>query len=223
MQKLLSCAFGALLLGAAPASAQNLTCEDFTAGDGGWVMGPFAVNTVHEAMGGNPGGWVHGTMGQGGNPDLYGPVNAPGFSGDFRASGVSGASADLRQDQLGTGQQFQVWLVLVHDPNTMVDFDETFIAVRANGMPLSPPEGAGWFSYAWTIPSASATLPAGWSAFGQPGSNADANWNLVIQNVTSCQVHFAGNPFFGFDLPGLGLRHGQLLHRAPDRHQLLLR
>ena len=180
---------GALCALALTAQAQLVTTEDFESGDGGWMAGPFAPPQVLETSGGNPGQWLHCT-GSGNNPEWYSPSTAA-YSGDFRARGVTSASCDLRQDvEFG---QFTVWLMLVRDPNPMMDFDEEFAFGPADGGLISPPAGAGWINYNFTIPSQETTLPAGWNTFF-------GDWDTIIQDVTSVQVHFANNPVIGFDL-----------------------
>ncbi|MEM7518900.1 MAG: hypothetical protein AAF368_18510, partial [Planctomycetota bacterium] len=146
--------------------------------------------------GGNPGGWLH-CPSNGSNPEWYGPNNAPGLSGDFRARGVTQITCDMRQDSLFN--TLTCWLVLVRDPDPNVSSDETRVALLADGNLSSPPGGAGWVSYSFSFDPASTTLPAPGISFGGP-PNGDARWNEVIEDVTRIEFHWANNPFLGFDL-----------------------
>ncbi len=176
-----------VLLLAVGASAQAVALENFTSGDGGWLAGPFSPTQMHETSGGNPGGWLHCTS-SGSNPEWYSPSGSPVFGGNFQARGVSGAVGDLRQDS--AFNQHSMWLVLRSGT--------VMVAVQADGAALSPPGGAGWIHYHFTIPSSSPTLPAGWISFGAAANTA---WNTVITNVGTTEFHQANNPFLGFDLP----------------------
>ena len=209
MKKTITRAAGALLLTATLATAQTTVCEDFEGGSNpGWTAGPFGAPVTYEVAGGNPNGRLN-ALDNGNNPEWYSPSSGI-YTSNYRDQGLSKISVDLREE---TGNQFTLWIVLVHDPDPMVSFDESFAYTVNNAGALSPPAGGGWFTYEFDVPSTSTTAPTNgglgnpgdWGFFGTSvtGTNDD-KWNFYMTGgTTSVSFHVANNPVFGFDLLGI--------------------
>lgn len=174
------------------ASAQGqLAADDFESvpSVGGWTYGP--PHTI-EASGGNPGGWLHQS-----NVDTFAPqlrtTGSSAFLGDWRAQGVSSFAFDL----ITVSTQFPA----LREATVMLASGST--VVYRLGTDEVPQPGTGWKSFDVAVPSASTSLPAGWTLQG--GGDGDAAWNAVMDSVTEVRI-FYGNPdfFFIFDQWNVG-------------------
>ena len=202
---------GALLLaGFVPAAAGQSYVETFTGGTnaGAWTFGNPA-DTI-ESSGGNPGEYLHNP-----NVDTFAPQPRTGagvaspFTGDYRARGVVSVGVDLRT--LSTQFNFSrpLSLILENDAGTPNDPNDD-CSVYFVGSALVPQPAEGWRSFEFSVPSQSATMPAGWSVLNCGGS-PDQAWNSVITDVDRVRF-FYGDPtfFFIFDIWNVGLDNARI-------------
>ncbi|HEX6881802.1 MAG TPA: hypothetical protein VF530_00395 [Planctomycetota bacterium] len=158
---------------------------------------------VRESSGGNPGAFLHSTCAGLGCLDTFAPElrtqrGVPSlFNGDYRAKGVTQLGVDLAvfgPPGVTTGGR-PLSLILRHDPGTPMDpFDD--VVVYRVGPRNIPPASGTWRSYDFRVPTASASLPAGWVVQQGTGDD-DADWNTVVADVTQVGFFF-GDPSFFF-------------------------
>ena len=204
------------ILALAPASeAQCLTTvtETFTGGtnDGDWGFGHPGDTWV--PMQGNPGAFIGNQM-----MDIFTPRaqttlgTASTYHGDWRSAGVSSAGIDLWtiSNQFPNSCMRPLSLQLVSDPGTPGNPSDDTYVYFVSGL-SSPCPGEGWKSYDFTVPSASATLPAGWGVDPNNNDPVDQVWNEVITDVDQV-VWWYGDPtfFFIFEQWGCGLDNPRL-------------
>lgn len=187
------------LLLALPAAAQGYV-ETFEGGTnaGGWTFG----NTIEgiDPAGGNPGAWLHNSV-----IDTFAPqlrTTAPGnpFQGDWRTMGITRVGVDLITIAVNFPFQRECTLML-SDGN---------LTVYRLGTEFVPQPGTGWKSFEFDVPSASTTLPAGWT-FNGTGVTPDQAWNQVITNVAEVRF-FYGDPtfFYIFDQWNVGADNARI-------------
>jgi hypothetical protein len=203
-----------LLTSAALAAAYTDTFESGL-NPSGWTFG--FGNTL-PTTGGNPGGYLRTD-----DLDTFAPQPRPTapnnpFIGDYRARGVTCIGVDLityHVDFSAGGRPLT--LMLIHDNNTPGDPSDDTAAyyMHPQNVPL---EGQNWISYLFDVPSASTTLPAGWTLLnlGDSGAPANHTWNQVIQHVSKMQF-FYGNPefFFIFQQWSLGMDNARICTTPP--------
>jgi len=210
MKNLVPFALGAFLLFTPNATAQTQVCETFDGGSAnGWTAHPFAPAPVHMATGGNPNGWLN-VISPGTNPDWFSPTTGL-YSSNYRAGNVTKISVDLKEE--GGPSIERVWLILLNAAGDSGAFVACNTPFRK-----SPVAGSGWQTYEFDVPAAMTTSPinAGpgsrrdWQYFGGGvGGSDDDKWNIYMTGGTaSIQIAIAGNPLFGFDLPGTPWNYG---------------
>lgn len=178
-------------------------------GLGGVAVGQVVVDTFDP--GSNTGGWSFFGPGAsvlpvGGNPGAY--LDQPGidtfapflrstttgsaFTGDYRTREVTRMGVDLVLFQVDFSAEGRpLSLVLMHDNGTPGNPNDDWGAFTMHPQNIPLP-GQGWRSYAFDVPSQSATLPAGWD-FIEFGPGANPNWNTLIGNVRQAGF-FYGDP-----------------------------
>lgn len=186
----------ALALAGTSVLAANGIYEDFEDGtiDGGWRWSGY--DTV-EPTGGNPGAfgvcpeiWVP-------TPVYFGGWNAPGWTGDYRAMGVTGFSIDIMTISTANYNlaYYPLFIVIMNHMGTPDDItDDVFVYYEPDAF-NAPAAGTGWSSYAWDIPSdfvgAPGELPAGWLGGNwttQRDFPADMTWQDMMANVGRLEV-----------------------------------
>jgi len=190
------------LLAAASASAQPLDTFKGGANLGGWSFG--GPSEFIAPAGGNPGGYLRSVGIDTTIPWLRSNEGSP-FTGNFRAAGITGATADVNvfATDFNIGP-FPLSVILHSDNGTPANFDDDWAVFnKGDGIPLP---GTGWKRITFNIASASPTLPAGWGflQFG-PGSPPSPDWNAIITNVTRLEFSF-GDPelFYIFQMWTVG-------------------
>ena len=182
----------------APAAGQD-TFEN-GANPSGWTFDTFVADTL-PLTGGNPGGWLRNDAMATIPHAICDPlINSP-FNGDYRSMGVTRITIDAITEVAGFGsggaggRNFSMRLVDTHGTNDITDDDyATFVGA------LVPQVGLGWVSYVFDIPSASTTLPAGWSGgyFGDPlNFRPGYDWNEMMQHVDTVEFYWADPASFG--------------------------
>ncbi len=182
------------------ASAQGV--EDFEAGNpDNWRMefdgtyNGFSIPAIPGTLnptGGNPGASLDWAQ-------LQSPVNvwhlnnqlSPDWRGDFRAKGIASTSFDFNY-QGNSPFGMHMFIVLADDMGTPEITDDILIWTPYDpgvysfaGFGVALP-GGSWHTVQWDIPSASTTLPTGWTVWSHTGTNSgndDLDWNAVIQDV----------------------------------------
>lgn len=197
----------ALLLPQAQSPKLTFT-EGFETGSntGSWSFfgDPTLGLEVIETSGGHPDAFWHSLCGQGlACLDTFAPqfrtqlgVDSI-FTGDYRDQGVTTLGVDLAIfGPAGvTTEGRPLSLVLRSDGNTPDEFGDDVVVYRLGGANI-PRENGNWRSYRFQVPSSRTTLPAGWHVLQGTG-DAEADWNLVIQDVSQVEFFF-GNPEFFF-------------------------
>jgi len=164
------------------AFAETGIYEDFESGviGGGWHWSDADFITT---TGGNPGAfgqcpeiWVP-------LPTYFGGWDAPGWTGNYTAMGVTGFSIDLQtiSTQNNWIDTYPVFIALMNHMGTPDDIsDDVFVYPDYDFN--APAEGAGWSSYQWDIPSdfvgGPGEMPAGWN-----GGNW-ADWTVLPDGMT---------------------------------------
>jgi hypothetical protein len=193
MRTLLTLIMVLALVGAARA---DVFIDDFENGInlGGWS---YNAGDIIETEGGNPGGWLH-------NPEMltFGPIfngdwNAPEFTGDFRALGVTEISWDARLDIYSIPIGMCILLRDGKGTPFIVDDDDYAYFVG----PLIPPADGNWYNYVFPIPSDDTSdVPDGWYG-GWVGDlehfRPGVTWNDVIQNVERVELWFWHPAYYG--------------------------
>ncbi len=181
-----------LLLLAAAVPAQNaVTTFSNNSNVGGWTYGANSFIDTH--VGTTTNWYLHTT-----NLDTFAPqlrtTGAAGpYAGNWRTKGFTSAGVDLIT--FSTQFPFERPLSLILHSGAQ--------SVYFVGGDLVPQVNEGWKSFAFSVPSASMTMPPGWAVLS--GGAPDATWNAVITNVTQV-TFFYGDPtfFFIFDLWNVG-------------------
>jgi hypothetical protein len=182
--------------GSAAAGAQSYIETFDGTNEGGWAYG--GPGEVIETTGGNPGAYLHSPM-----LDTFAPTprtTVPGslFTGDYRVRDVVEIAVDLVTfdvDFSADGRPLTLMLVSDNDTPGNVDDDWAAYLIGPDNIPLV---GEGWLSYAFAVPSAETSLPAGWSTIGLGGSSPpNPDWNDVITDVSEVRF-FYGDPTFIF-------------------------
>ncbi|QOJ17564.1 MAG: hypothetical protein HRU76_08210 [Phycisphaeraceae bacterium] len=188
---------------AAAACADTFT-ETFTNGinTAGWSYGG---NERIEAAGGNPGAYLHTSELDTFAPQLWTEPGRPSnFTGDYRARQVTSIGIDLKTFHVDfSAEDRPLTLILVHDNNTPVDFDDDYGFYFMG--PNIPLVGEGWLSYEFEIPSQAAQPPQGWRPIELGFKSPEPDWNALIKNVRRVQF-FYGDPemFFIFQMWEVG-------------------
>ncbi len=168
-------AFGLACMCGTPAALANVV-DDFENGTNfGHLLGTNSANTDLRSTGGNPGWWLHALEGMGEPLFQFLPDPNNVFAGDYASRGVTGFRVDLRadtgfdqQDPEGCGVTLRLYWT--NGGNYLTGI-EAYVAG-----PVRPPIGGGWYSYTYSIPAASPTIPADWTVWegnGTPGTDAD--------------------------------------------------
>ena len=171
-------------LGTTATEATTYT-DDFEGGanDSGWTY--TGGNTILEAAGGNPDGWLKGDYVSGfTSPKVRTTVGAPTpFHGDYAAASVSSISVDAIHianqyglDISGYGMTGALYLR---------DNDTGMIAVSALQVPEFGNPIAVWFSVDIPIDSQAASTPAGWS-----DAAGGLNWPTLMQGVDEVELNW---------------------------------
>ncbi len=180
------------------AVADNGIFEDFEGGasGGGWYWG-MTSDTVNP-IDGNPGGWLESAELDAPTPTLRGAWDAPGWTGDYTAMGVTGFSADIQT--LSTSNAwwdlYPLYVMIVNHMGTPGDIgDDVYVYPNPDAYNPLPP-GDGWQSCSWDIPSdfvgGYGELPAGWNG-GTGGTTvfpSDMTWQDMMTNVGRLEVRF---------------------------------
>lgn len=157
---------------------------------------------VVEPSGGNPGAFLHSTCGGLGCLDTFAPelrtelgVDSL-FTGNYRAKRVDALGVDLaifHVDFSSAGRPLT--LLLRHDPGTPGDTSDDTVVYRIGARNVPAPDGE-WRTFRFRVPAQSTTLPGNWAVL-QGSGNDDADWNLVIGDVSQAAFFF-GDPTFFF-------------------------
>jgi hypothetical protein len=170
--------------------------EDFEDGfiDGGWR---WSGSDFVEPTGGNPGGygrcpeiWVP-------TPVYFGGWDAPGWTGDYRAMGVTGFSIDIMtiSTQNYNLAYYPLFIVIQNHMGTPGDItDDVFVYYNPDAY-NAPAAGTGWASYHWDIPSAfvggPGELPPGWMGGNWTTQTVfpdDMTWQDMMSNVGRLEI-----------------------------------
>lgn len=175
----------------AVASAQGAQ-ESFDSGNAaGWAV-DFGAAAPWDAAFGNPGGGIRVTIQNPSQvfqaPLLGPPPSTPGWSGDFRALGVSQFSYD-RLVEMGSsnfGTPFN--LVFGNDSGTPGNYSDDSLVFARTG-DIIQFGSSPWTTFSLSVPSQSTSIPIGWFAettMTSPlaGLSDDEVWNAVIQDVS---------------------------------------
>lgn len=165
------------------AVAQTGIYEDFEDGaiDGEWR---WTGSDFIESTGGNP--YSYGTSYEfwEPTPTYFGGWDAPGWTGDYNAMGVTGFSIDVMtiSTQNRFFDEYPLFLAIQNHMGTPDDISDD-VFVYANPYTYNAPgAGTGWHRYEWDIPSdfvgGPGECPAGWS-----GGNW-ADWNNLPDGMT---------------------------------------
>lgn len=160
---------------------------------GGWQYNP---GDVIEAAGGNPGAWLHND-----NIDNFavifrGAVNAPFFTGDYAAMGVTNISFDGRLDNENIPMYMSI--LLRDQKGTPAQIEDDDYAYLPNG--LIPQIPGQWESYDFPIPSQATDLPAGWTGahyFDSGSFSPGYGWDDLMANVERVEIWFWHPAYFG--------------------------
>ncbi len=184
-------------LAAAPAMAQERLTVTFDGPvEGGWTFRSFSERIA--PTGGNPGAYLHSPC----NTQTLECLDAPfvvlttqpetqsQFTGDYRARNVTAMGLDAILHYVSiTAAGRPMSLVLVNYNGTPQDpSDDIYVYTKGDEIPQA---GQGWRSYAFSVPSASTTLPAGWEVWTESPVQGDAAWNLVITAVDEVRFFWA--------------------------------
>jgi hypothetical protein len=191
-------AAGGVLALCATVSAQTTRTETFDNGTNlaGWTT--YGPTESIPSNGGNP-GWYLRSEGL----DTFavrldsqdGVTSA--FTGNYAARNVTtlGLDAILTHVDFSAGGR-PMTLVLCNNLGTINDrADDVCVYVRGA---VIPQPGEGWRHYTFTVPSQSATLPAGWQVmtFGPTNLTDNQIWDLVIHSVSYVEWFWADPEFF---------------------------
>ena len=167
---------------------------------GAWTYG---IAPTYPSTGGNP-TWYLRTQGL----DTYAPQlrtqGASVFTGNYKSRRVSAIGVDLRTFAVDfSAADRPLTLMLINDNGTPGNANDDWAAYVMG--PNVPVPTDPWKSYDFTIPWASATLPAGWKTIKLGASAPTPNWTTLIQDVDRVQF-FYGDPelFFIFQMWTLG-------------------
>ncbi|HZN54594.1 MAG TPA: hypothetical protein VFB67_04670 [Candidatus Polarisedimenticolaceae bacterium] len=180
-----------------PRLTQTFT-EDFSkdSNEGGWTVGGAEF---HFRNGGNKGAYIESR-----NNDTFAPQprtttgSGSQFTGNYASRQVIGLGVDLETIRVDfSAAERPLSVLLISDPDTPEDpFDDCTAYLL--GTEFAPEPGQGWRSYAFTVPSDSATLPEGWGILeGCPEATPDDAWTRVIHDVDELR-YFFGDPTFFF-------------------------
>jgi hypothetical protein len=153
---------------------------------GGWVIGGSGGDVI-QTSGGNPGAYLRDANQSAPAPAVH-TTGSSVFTGDYTAAGVTELSVNLIVNAwaLPPPASAHVHLVLTNDRGTASALDDVAVWVDSGG--IIPPTGGGWRSYVVPVPSDSATLPAGWTAYDSgvivTGAAGNDVWGEVIGAVT---------------------------------------
>jgi len=177
------------------AMAENGIFEDFESGsnDANWR---WSGSDTIEPTGGNGGAYGLSMLLDVPTPMLRCDYDAPGWTGDFAAMGVTGFSADLMTIETNNDYWtlYPCFVLLVNHMGTP-DYIDDDVYVYPNPDMFQPPAaGDGWANYSWDIPSdfvgGYGELPAGWN--GGTGGNTtfpeDMTWEDMMTNVGRVEI-----------------------------------
>jgi hypothetical protein len=183
---------------ATTATAANGIFEDFEDGviDAEWR---WSGSDFVEPTGGNPGAygrcneiWVP-------TPVYFGGWDAPGWTGDYQAMGVTGFSIDIMtiSTQNYNFAYYPCFLVIMNHMGTPEDItDDVFVYYFPDAY-NAPAAGTGWSSYHWDIPSsfigAPGELPPNWGGGDwttQTVFPSDMTWQDMMTNVGRLEIRF---------------------------------
>jgi len=186
----------AMAITATTAIAATGIYEDFEDGviDGGWR---WSGTDVVEPSGGNPGAyglspeiWVP-------TPVYFGGWDAPGWTGDYHAMGVTGFSIDIMTVSTSNFNlaYYPLFIVIMNHMGTPDDItDDVFVYYNPDAY-NAPAAGTGWASYQWDIPSdfvgGPGELPPGWMGGNwttQTVFPADMTWQDMMTNVGRLEI-----------------------------------
>jgi len=212
MRKTSILAAAALLLPAL-ALADTFT-DDFEGGlnVGGWNYNP---GDVIEMSGGNPGAWLHNDFIDNFAVIFDGAWNAPFFTGDYAAMGVTNVSFDARMD--GETVPMPMTLLLRDGKGTPGDFtDDDYAYVLGD---LIPQTVGTWESYDFPVPSQVGDLPAGWTGahyFDSGSFSPGYTWGDLMANVERVELWFWNPEYFGiFRIWDAGIDNVSITTQAP--------
>jgi len=186
----------ALTLALVPAALADVVVDDFEGGTnlGGWY---YNGGETLESSGGNPGWWLHNAFIDNFAPIFKSGWNVAGFTGDFRAMGVSNFSFDARLDGYSVPIEMSILLRDTNGTPGSVDDDDYAYYPGA----LLPPGDGTWVHYDYVIPSQDmSAVPPGW--FGGWSGDLEnfrpgVDWNDVITNVDRVEIWFWHPAYFG--------------------------
>ncbi len=160
---------------------------------------------IIETAGGNPGAFLHSPCDGLACLDTYAPQfrtqlgRTSRFTGNYRARGVRTLGVDLAVygPEILTTLGRPLSLILSHDPGTPTDPNDD-LQITYVGKHNIPNNNGRFKSYWFDIPYASETLPEDWVVrLGRGSGDHDADWNLLIQDVTQVTFFF-GDPDYYF-------------------------
>ncbi|MFO1011654.1 MAG: hypothetical protein U1F29_16455 [Planctomycetota bacterium] len=181
---------------ALPELARAQFAETFDGGhnEGNYVLW-FNVYNYLRPTGGNPGAMLElddvttgsATCDQ---VDIAPTVWPSQLGGNFRALGIDTVGIDVNVRAGRYGGTFSV--TLTSDPGTPGNSaDDCSITYQhALGGPAVP----GWVEYDFDVPSASTTIPGGWTVAGPCSGNPTAAWNTVMQDVDTVSFRIDAEP-----------------------------
>lgn len=178
------------------AIAENGIYEDFEDGviDGGWCWSSedFIVSTGGnpDAYGQCPEIWLP-------TPTYFGGWDAPGWTGNYAAMGVTGFSIDVMTiwTQNSYFDEYPLFIAIMNHMGTPNDISDDVFIYPNPDVYNAPGSGTGWHSYQWDIPSdfngGPGKLPAGWSGGNWESWDvfpADMTWKDMMTNVGRLEV-----------------------------------
>lgn len=185
------------------AFAQNGIYEDFEDGviDGGWNWSDWG-DTV-ELSGGNPDAYGQSPEIWVPTPTYFGGWDAPGWTGNYTAMGVTGFSIDIMTiwTQNNWFAEYPLFITIMNHMGTPGDIgDDVFVYYYQYNAPAA---GAGWASYQWDIPSdfvgGGGELPAGWDGGNWASPTvfpSDMTWQDMMANVGRLEIRMLAMDYF---------------------------
>lgn len=174
----------------AVSSAQSFV-DTFSGGvnTGLWSVG---FSDVIQSSGGNPGSWLSAST-DNFAPIVISGIDAPQFTGNFAAKGVTSIGLDMRIDLTdfpygGDGYKLTAYIYNTHGTANVEDDDYAYKAGE-----IIPDVGSGWHSYDFALDSQAASLPTGWvgGSYNDPEHfNPGVTWASLMADVD--QIQFWG-------------------------------
>jgi hypothetical protein len=170
--------------------------EDFEDGfiDGEWR---WSGSDFVEPTGGNPGAYGRCSEIWVPTPVYFGGWDAPGWTGNYRAMGVTGFSIDIMTISTANYNlaYYPLFMVIQNHMGTPSDItDDVFVYPNPDAY-NAPAADTGWASYQWDIPSdfegGPGELPPGWMGGNwttQTVFPSNMTWQDMMSNVGRLEV-----------------------------------